>query len=155
MEKIRTSRESSTRAKEVRKVDWAPSSSLDAPPAPKGFAHRWIRTTVQGFDDTSNVSRKLREGWEFVRADTIVSELGKNDYPTISEGKHQGLIGIGGLVLARIPIELLEARQQYFEKITQDRMQSVDSDLMKEQHPDMPINIERQSKVTFGGSRKK
>ena len=79
MEKIRTSRESSTRAKEVRKVDWAPSSSLDAPPAPKGFAHRWIRTTVQGFDDTSNVSRKLREGWEFVRADTIVSELGKND----------------------------------------------------------------------------
>ena len=84
MEKIRTSRESSTRAKEVRKVDWAPSSSLDAPPAPKGFAHRWIRTTVQGFDDTSNVSRKLREGWEFVRADTIVSELGQNDYPTIS-----------------------------------------------------------------------
>ena len=85
MEKIRTSRESSTRAKEVRKVDWAPSSSLDAPPAPKGFAHRWIRTTVQGFDDTSNVSRKLREGWEFVRADTIVSEIGENDYPVISE----------------------------------------------------------------------
>jgi hypothetical protein len=110
---------------------------------------------VQGFDDTSNVSRKLREGWEFVRADTIVNELGKNDYPTISEGKHQGLIGIGGLVLARIPIELLEARQAYFAKITQDRMQSVDSDLMKEQHPDMPINIDRQSKVTFGGSRKK
>ena len=110
---------------------------------------------MQGFDDTSNVSRKLREGWEFVRADTIVNELGKNDYPTISEGKHQGLIGIGGLVLARIPIEILEARQAYFDRITQDRMNSVDSDLMKEQHPDMPINIDRQSKVTFGGSRKK
>ena len=58
-------------------------------------------------------------------------------------------------MLARIPIEILEARQAYFEKITQDRMNSVDSDLMKEQHPDMPINIDRQSKVPFGGSRKK
>ena len=129
MEKIRTSRESSTRSKEQRKVDWAPSSSLDAPPAPKGFAHRWIRTSVQGFEDTSNVSRKLREGWEFVRADTIISELGKNDYPTISEGAHQGLIGIGGLVLGRIPLEILKSREAYFDKITQDRADAVDNDL--------------------------
>jgi len=155
MEKIRTSRESSTRSKDERKVDWAPSSSLDAPPAPKGYAHRWIRTSVQGFEDTSNVSRKLREGWEFVRADTIINELGKNDYPTISEGAHQGLIGIGGLVLGRIPLEILKSREAYFDKITQDRAEAVDNDLMKEQHPDMPINIDRQSKVTFGGSRKK
>ena len=155
MEKIRTSRESSTRSKEERKVDWAPSSSLDAPPAPKGYAHRWIRTSVQGFEDTSNVSRKLREGWEFVRADTIISEIGKNDYPTISEGAHQGLIGIGGLVLGRIPLEILKSREAYFDKITRDRADAVDNDLMKEQHPDMPINIDRQSKVTFGGSRKK
>jgi hypothetical protein len=155
MEKIRTSRESLTRSKDERKVDWAPSSSLDAPPAPKGYAHRWIRTSVQGFEDTSNVSRKLREGWEFVRADTIINELGKNDYPTISEGAHQGLIGIGGLVLGRIPLEILKSREAYFDKITQDRADAVDNDLMKEQHPDMPINIDRQSKVTFGGSRKK
>jgi len=155
MEKIRTSRESSTRSKDERKVDWAPSSSLDAPPAPKGYAHRWIRTSVQGFEDTSNVSRKLREGWEFVRADTIISEFGKNEYPTISEGAHQGLIGIGGLVLGRIPLEILKSREAYFDKITRDRADAIDNDLMKEQHPDMPINIDRQSKVTFGGSRKK
>ena len=135
MEKIRTSRESSTRSKDERKVDWAPSSSLDAPPAPKGYAHRWIRTSVQGFEDTSNVSRKLREGWEFVRADTIISEIGKNDYPTISEGAHQGLIGIGGLVLGRIPLEILKSREAYFDKITQDRADAVDNDLMKEEHP--------------------
>ena len=58
-------------------------------------------------------------------------------------------------MLARIPEEILEARAEYFNKITQDRMNAVDNDLMKEQHPDMPINIDRQSKVTFGGSRKK
>ena len=106
-DKERTSRADEQRvSKEAKKV-WKQPSSLDAPPAPKGYAHRWIRTSVQGFEDTSNVSRKLREGWEFVRADTIISELGKNDYPTISEGAHQGLIGIGGLVLGRIPLEIL------------------------------------------------
>jgi hypothetical protein len=110
---------------------------------------------VQGFEDTSNVSRKLREGWEFVRADTLLSELGSNEYPVITEGKHQGLIGIGGLVLARIPLEILKSRAEYFRRMTQDRMNAIDRDLMKEQHPDMPINIERQSKVTFGGGRKK
>ena len=94
---------------------------------------------MQGFEDTSNVSRKLREGWEFVRADTLLSELGSNEYPVITEGKHQGLIGIGGLVLARIPLEILKSRAEYFKRMTQD----------------MPINIERQSKVTFGGGRKK
>jgi len=56
--------------------------------------------------------------------------------------------------LARIPTEILESRAEYFKKITQDRIEAIDQDLMKEQHPDMPINVERQSKVTFGGGRK-
>ena len=155
MEKIKTSRESETRIKQTRKKDWTPPSSLDAPAAPQGYAHRWIRTAIAGFEDVANVSKKLREGWEFVKADTLISEIGPNDYPVISEGKHAGLVGIGGLVLARIPEEILKQRAEYFKKITQDRTDAIDRDLMKEQHPDMPININRQSKVTFGGSRKK
>ncbi len=71
MNKIKTSRESQTREKQTRKKVWTPPSSLDAPPAPNGYAHRWIRTTVQGFEDTANVSKKMREGWEFVRAEHI------------------------------------------------------------------------------------
>ena len=155
MEKIKTSRTSESREKSSGKKDWSPPSSLDAPAAPQGYAHRWIRTATAGFEDTGNVSKKLREGWEFVKAETVLSEIGENDYPVISEGKHAGLIGIGGLVLARIPEEILKSRAEYFEKITQDRTDAIDRDLMKEQHPDMPINIERQSRVTFGGSRKK
>tara|TARA_R100001443_G_scaffold4321_2_gene12780 strand:+ start:3017 stop:3484 length:468 start_codon:yes stop_codon:yes gene_type:complete len=155
MEKIKTSRESNSRNKEARKKDWTPPSSLDAPAAPQGFAHRWIRTAVAGFEDVANVSKKLREGWEFVKAETLLSEIGEHEYPIISEGKHAGLIGIGGLVLARIPLEILKQRAEYFRKITQDRTDALDRDLMKEQHPDMPINIDRQSRVTFGGSRKK
>ena len=154
-DKIKTSRLSNTRANESRKKDWTPPSSLDAPAAPQGYAHRWIRTATMGFEDVANVSKKLREGWEFVKAETLLSEIGENQYPVISEGKHSGLIGIGGLVLARIPEEILKSRAEYFKKITQDRTDAIDRDLMKEQHPDMPINIERQSRVTFGGSRKK
>ena len=155
MEKVKTSRESNSRVKETRKKDWTPPSSLDAPAAPQGFCHRWIRTHVAGFEDAGNVSKKLREGWEFVKAETLLSEIGEHSYPIINDGKHAGLIGIGGLVLARIPEEILKSRAEYFKKITQDRTDAIDQDLMKEQHPDMPINIERQSRVTFGGSRKK
>ena len=155
MEKIKTSRESVTRQKETRKKDWTPPSSLDAPAAPQGYAHRWIRTATAGFEDAANVSKKLREGWEFVKAETLLSEIGPNEYPVLHEGKHAGLVGIGGLVLARIPLEILKSRAEYFRKITQDRTDAIDRDLMKEQHPDMPLNIERQSRVTFGGSRKK
>ena len=155
MNKSKTSRESESREKHSRKKDWTPPSSLDAPAAPQGFCHRWIRTHVAGFEDAGNVSKKLREGWEFVKAETLLSEIGEHSYPIINDGKHAGLIGIGGLVLARIPEEILKSRAEYFKKITQDRTDAIDQDLMKEQHPDMPINIERQSRVTFGGSRKK
>ena len=155
MNKVKTSRESESRTKLSRKKDWTPPSSLDAPAAPQGYAHRWIRTATMGFEDVANVSKKLREGWEFVKAETLLSEIGQNEYPVISEGKHAGLVGIGGLVLARIPEEILKQRAEYFQKITQDRTDAIDRDLMKEQHPDMPINIDRQSRVTFGGSRKK
>jgi hypothetical protein len=153
--KVKTSRESESRTKLSRKKDWTPPSSLDAPPAPNGYSHRWIRTTVQGFEDTANVSKKLREGWDFVKVEQVQNEIGNNKYPFYTEGKYEGCIGIGGLVLARIPEEILVARAEYFSKLTQDRMNAVDNDLMKEQHPDMPINIDRQSRVTFGGSRKK
>jgi hypothetical protein len=152
--KNRTSRESEVRNKDLRKKPWTPPSSLDAPPAPAGFCHRWIRVETMGFQDTANVSKKLREGWEFVRAEEIKNTLGDHDYPVIRDGQYAGLIGVGGLVLARIPEEIMKSRAEYFQRITQDRMTAIDNDLMKEQRPGMPINIDRQSRVTFGGGRK-
>jgi len=152
--KNRTSRESEVRNKDLRKKPWTPPSSLDAPPAPAGFCHRWIRVETMGFQDTANVSKKLREGWEFVRAEEIKNTLGDHDYPVIRDGQYAGLIGVGGLVLARIPEEIIKSRAEYFARITQDRMTAIDNDLMKEQRPGMPINIDRQSRVTFGGGRK-
>ena len=143
------SRASQTKVKQHKKV-WTPPSSLDAPPAPDGFKHRWIRAESMGFDDTSNMSAKLRSGFELVRAD----EYSEIDYPTIQDGKYKGVIGVGGLLLARIPDEIVEARREYFEQQTQDRNDAIDNDLMKEQHPSMPINNDRQTRVTFGGTKK-
>jgi hypothetical protein len=150
-----TSRESEVRSKEIRKKPWTPPSSLDAPPPPAGFKHRWLRAETMGFQDTGNMSKKLREGWELVRADELEKQIGPNDYPVVSEGKNAGIVGVGGLVLARIPEEIVESRKDYFRTKTKGQMDAVDQDLMKEQRPEMPINIERQSRVTFGGSTKK
>ena len=150
--KNRTLRSSSERVE--RKKSWTPPSSLDAPPAPQGFKHRWIRTESVGFMDTGNVSKKLREGWEFVRAEEIKNELGDHDYPVIQQGQYQGLIGVGGLVLARIPEEIVMDRRNYFRQITADQVKAVDNDILREQRPEMPVNIDRQTRVSFGGGRK-
>tara|TARA_R100001443_G_scaffold102298_1_gene110437 strand:+ start:404 stop:787 length:384 start_codon:yes stop_codon:yes gene_type:complete len=124
---------------------------LDAPPAPEGYKHRWIRANVMGFDDRKNVSARSREGWELVRGD----EYPDFEAPTIDDGKHAGVIGVGGLLLARIPIEVVEQRDKYFRDMTNNQMAAVDNELAREQHPAMPIsNPERQSRVTFGGPQK-
>ena len=149
-ENIKTSRASQTREKTSQKKVWTPPSSLDAPPAPDGYHHRWIRAESMGFDDTKNMSGKIRSGYELVRAD----QYPETDYPTVQDGKYKGVIGVGGLLLARIPEEIVKSRDEYFKKITQDRDTAVEQDLMKEQHPSMPINAERQTRVTFGGTKK-
>ena len=147
---IKTSRASETRTKTDRPKVWTPPSSLDAPTAPDGFRHRWIRAESLGFDDTKNIAGRLRSGYELVRAD----EYPDHDYPSVKDGKYAGVIGVGGLVLARVPEEIAKSREEYFAKRTQEREQAIANDPLKEQHPSMPINSERQTRVTFGGTKK-
>ena len=149
-DKIKTSRASQTRVKTAKKTVWTPPSSLDAPPAPDGYHHRWIRAETMGFDDTKNMAGKLRSGYELVRAD----EYPETDYPTINDGKYQGVIGVGGLVLARISTELVQSRKEYFDNLTKQKDEAIENDLLKEQHPGMPIAHDRQTRVTFGGTKK-
>jgi hypothetical protein len=141
------SRASETREATKRPVEWTPPSSLDAPPAPDGFRHRWIRAESLGFDDTKNISGKLRSGYELVMS----SEFKDSDYPVVENGKHKGVIGVGGLLLARIPDEIAEARQKYYSEKAKERDDAVKSDLLKDQHPSMPITVDRRSSKSFGG----
>ena len=147
----RSSRASQTREKETRRKPWAPPSMLDAPPAPDGYKHRWVRAEVRGFDDTKNISARLREGYELVRQD----EYPDFEAPVVDSGKYAGVFGVGGLVLARIPLETVAERQAYFDGRTKDQMDAVDHDMMRENsHSTMRIsNADRQSRVTFGGPK--
>jgi hypothetical protein len=141
------SRASETREATKRPVEWTPPSSLDAPPAPDGFRHRWIRAESLGFDDTKNIAGKLRSGYELVTA----SEFKNTDYPVVQDGKHKGVIGVGGLLLARIPNEIAEARQKYYSEKAKERDDAVKNDLLKDQHPSMPISYDSRSSKSFGG----
>jgi hypothetical protein len=146
----RTPRSETTKTKTARVQTWKPPSTLDAPPPPEGYAHRWIRTETNGFDDRKNLSARLREGFELVRAEEYPSW----DLPTIQDGKHAGVIAVGGLVLARIPTDIARQRTAYYQSQTRDQVDAVNNDLMREQHPSMPISKpERQSRVTFGGPK--
>ena len=145
----RTPRAAKDRSTEERRKPWAPPSRLDAPPAPEGYVHRWIRTSIRNEEDTMNVHSRLREGWEPVRAE----EYPGYDYPVINEGKHAGVIGQGGLMLCRIPAETAQERSEYYGIRTREQMTAVDQDMMKEQHPSMPMHQNRQSRVSFGGRK--
>ena len=147
---IKTSRASETRSKNDRPKVWTPPSSLDAPPAPDGFRHRWIRAESLGFDDTKNITGRMRSGYELVRAD----EYPEQNYPVVKDGKYAGVIGVGGLVLARVPEEIAKSREEYFARKTREREDAIANDPMNEQHPSMPISNERQTRVTFGGTKK-
>ena len=146
----KTSRAAVTRSKTERPKEYKPPSSLDAPPAPDGFRHRWIRAESMGFNDTKNIHGRLRSGYELVRAD----EYDTDPYPTVLDGKYAGVIGVGGLLLARIPEELAQSRMDYQKKQTEGQDESVENDLLRDQDKRMPISVDRNSKHTFGGTKK-
>ena len=144
-------RASQTRSKSERPKVWVPPSSLDAPPAPDGFRYRWIRAEVIGFQDTKNITGRLREGYELVRAEEVENA---SDYPVLEDGKYKGVIGVGGLLLAKVPIEIAKQRQEYMTRRHAERSEAVNNDLMREQDKRMPIDVDRQTRVTFGGTKK-
>ena len=150
-EKENTSRASQTRSKSERPKVWVPPSSLDAPPAPDGFRYRWIRAESVGFQDTKNIASRLREGYELVRAEEVENA---SDYPVLDEGRYKGVIGVGGLLLAKVPIEIAKQRQEYMTRRHAERSEAVNNDLMREQDKRMPIDVDRQTRVTFGGTKK-
>ena len=146
----RTPRETQTRQSQERKV-WRPGTALEAPEPPLGFRHRWIRESVMEYDDKTNVHKRRQEGYDLVRAEEYPEYTG----PVVDEGRNAGIIGVGGLVLARIPEELAEQRNQHYQNTTQNQMDAVDRDWMRENNPAMPkMAPQRKSSVSFGSRPK-
>jgi hypothetical protein len=146
----RATRSSETREKETRRKPWSPPSRLDAPPAPEGYRHRWLRAEVNGSLDNQNIYSKLREGYELVRLEDLPEEY-RGMLPTMDDGKHAGVVAVGGLLLARIPDETVEERNAYFRKKAQEQLHAVDNEMMRENaHSSMRLQApERSSRTTF------
>ena len=144
------SRKQETREKVARKRGWGPPSNLDAPEPPEGYHHRWVRAEYRGQMDEKNVIGRIRTGYELVRADEYPDRM---DLPSVQDGKYKGVIGTGGLILMRCPVEVKEDRDEYFRNLTNDKTTAIEKDLHKDEHPAMPIHQERQSRVTFGGKK--
>jgi hypothetical protein len=144
----RESRATETSEKAARRKPWAPPSRLDAPPAPPGFKNRWIRRETMGQDDRMNISSKLREGYELVRADEHPDFVS----PTVEDGRHAGVISVGAVVLARIPEETVAERNAYYQNRARDQQRAIDNELLKSNaHDSMRITSpERRSRTTFG-----
>jgi hypothetical protein len=154
---VRASRSSDTREKDNRPKVWKMPSALELPDEAvelaesQGITYRWIRESVLGQDDKTNVSKRFREGFVPVRPDELP---GFHDLPTVDDGRHAGVIGVGGLILCKIDKDIADQRNDYFEQQTQNQMTAVENDLMREENPAMPISSKMSSKVTFGGSGK-
>jgi len=142
----RTAREADTRQVMQRPEAWRPPETLPSPDPRPGWAHRWVRTSTMGTADPSNISSKLREGYEPCKGE---------DYPELmmhatTEGRFKGNVEVGGLLLCRIPEEFLKQRMEYYSNQNKAQMDSVDNNFLRESDPRMPLFSEKKTKVTFG-----
>ena len=154
---VRTSRSADTREKDNRPKIWKMPSALEIPEEAaeqaksQGITYRWVRESVLGQDDKTNVSKRFREGFVPVKPEELP---GFHDLPTVDDGRHAGIIGVGGLILCKIDQDIADQRNEFFEQQTMNQMTAVENDLMRKENPSMPITTNRSSKVTFGGSGK-
>ena len=142
----RLARELETREVAERPKQWMPPQLLPDPNPEPGYAFRWIRVSTLNKADATNVSSKLREGWEPVKA---------SDHPEIrlfgsTNGQFPDSVEVGGLLLCKTPVEFTEQRDAYYRKQAESQMQAVDNTFMRENDPRMPMFKERRSEVTFG-----
>ena len=147
MAENRTTRELDLRDNNQRVKSWAPPTLLPEPAPQDGYSFRWIRLSTLNQADPTNLSAKLREGWEPVRA---------SDHPELMlhgtdvNEKFKDNVVIGGLILCKTPTELIEQRNAYYQQQTDMQTQSVDNNFMRESDPRMPLFKDRKSTVSFG-----
>ena len=143
----RLTRDTQSRTAAARPTVWKPADLLPEPTREAGWEYKWIRKSILGMADPTNMSKSMREGWETCRLE---------DHPELmlavdGDARPSGLIEIGGLILCKIPQEMFDQRQAYYEKMANGQMESVDAQVDRENDPRMPLFKERSSKVTFGG----
>lgn len=149
-EQDRTARKHESRDNDMRPTSWSPPTVLPEPEPQEGWVFRWVRTSMIGHSDNRNVSMRLREGWEPVRAEDHPELMLNSDHN--SEWGERGCVEVGGLLLCKAPKELMDQRRQHYERMADSQMEAIDNNLMRENDPRMPILApDRNTRVSFGG----
>lgn len=143
-------RELETRETETRPRTWQPAQLLPEPDKQPGYGYRWVRVSTLNTADPRNISSKMREGWEPVKAEEQPKLLMLVD----AEGKFPGCVEIGGLVLCKMPQEMLDQRAEHFARKNNAQMDAVNNNLMRENDQRMPIFKEAKSERSFGTGNK-
>ena len=126
---------------------WKPPSLLDAPEARPGYVQRWVATSIQGKDTPDNVYKRMREGWEARKAETVKSKL----FPTINHGQWAGCVGIEGMLLCEMPEERHRSMKEYYSSKNGEQNESIASDLdALGRRNGQPIYQERKSSSSRG-----
>ncbi len=146
MAENRAPRNNETRTESARPQQWAPPELLPEPDKQPGFAYRWIRVSTLNSSDPRNLSAKLREGWEPVK----IEEQPKFQLLVDPTSRFKDNIEVGGLLLCKTPIELVEQRNSYYQKQSEGQIESVDNNLMRQNDPRMPLFSEKKSTHSFG-----
>jgi len=121
-----------------------PASLLPDPDPQPGWAFRWIRLSSLGQSDANNLSAARREGWVPVKA---------VDHPEIQlmndpNGRFPDGVEVGGLVLCKIPKEIVDQRNAYYLNQARGQMSSVNNQLMSMNDPRMPLFSEHRTEVS-------
>ena len=135
-----------TREKTTHKKAWTRPELLPSPTPEDGYTYHWVRVSTRGNADPTNVSSKLREGWEPVKA----SDHPEIQLVSIENDRFKDNIVMGGLMLCKAPVELVAERNSYYSQQADNQIESVDNNLMRENDPRMPLFHDRKSSVSFG-----
>ena len=142
----RQDRELDVRDTFKRQAQWAPAASLPEIKKQPGWAYRWVRTSMAGQADATNVSAKMREGWEPVK----LSEHPELHLYIDPNTRFKDSVEVGGLLLCKAPEEFVEQRNAYYSNQTQSQTEAVDNSFMKENDARMPLFSQKSSKTSFG-----
>ena len=142
----RTPRDLETRETFQRQAQWAPAALLPEINKEPGWAYRWIRTSMAGQSDATNVSSKMREGWEPVK----LSEHPELKLYIDPNTRFPDAVEVGGLMLCKTPQAFVDQRTAYYNNQTQSQTEAVDNSFMKENDARMPLFSQKSSKTSFG-----
>lgn len=151
----RETRDSNTREKTARKVTWTPPNRLGVGEPPEGYQYRWVRYETVGRSDNPNVHERIQQGYEIVQA----ADLAGGGPDVLDEGRHAGAVRSGDLVLTKVPLEIVEQRNQYYQDQTDQQHAAVSQDRnkssykTKEEQEYMPPVDDTESSHSFAPGR--